>query len=140
MICVPDKIGTEIGWRGWHVKRQGARVFLASVVQKVVWPGGEPLEAFCPKTHVAPGRQCTCGVYAARTLEHLREIDYHAEGVLGEVHLWGSIVPGELGWRAQYAYPKQLYVPHKNYLLAAPLKLTYGVPVRILNPYTGEAK
>jgi hypothetical protein len=27
-------------------------------------------------------------------------------GIHGEVHLWGTVVEHELGWRAQHAYPK----------------------------------
>jgi hypothetical protein len=32
-------------------------------------------------------------------------------GVLGEVKLWGTVVEHELGWRAQFAYPKSLVLP-----------------------------
>jgi hypothetical protein len=31
--------------------------------------------------------------------------------VIGEVGLWGKIVPGKDGFRAQYAYPLRLQVP-----------------------------
>lgn len=140
MIVVPDKIGTEIGWRGWNVRVRGGRALLYSVVHNAFWPAGEPIEAFCGNAHAAPAGRCTCGVYAARSLAHLREIAYHTQGVLGEVHLWGTVVPGRLGWRAQYAYPKRLYVPHESYRLVAPLKASYGVPVTLINPYTGEVK
>ena len=29
----------------------------------------------------------------------------------GEVYLWGTVVEHELGWRAQFAYPKSLFLP-----------------------------
>lgn len=139
-MIVPDKFGTEIGWRGWHAGTRGGQVFLYSIVHRTLWPAGEAIEAQCTKEHDAPAARCPCGIYAARSLAHLRDIAYHTHGVLGEVHLWGTIVPGRLGWRAQYAYPKRLYVPHDKYRLVAPLKATYQVPVHLINPYTGEAK
>jgi hypothetical protein len=139
-VNIPDRIGTEVGWRGWHVATRGGHAFLYSVVHETLWPAGETIQALCTKEHDAPSARCTCGIYAARSLEHLRDIAYHTHGVLGKVHLWGTIVPGRLGWRAQYAYPKCLYLPHEKYRLVAPLKAAYHVPVHLLNPYTGEAK
>jgi len=32
-------------------------------------------------------------------------------GIHGEVYLWGTVVEHELGWRAQFAYPKTLFLP-----------------------------
>lgn len=32
----------------------------------------------------------------------------------GEVYLWGKVIPGELGYRAQYAYPKNLRLVTKG--------------------------
>jgi hypothetical protein len=138
VTVIPDKIGTEIGWRSWHVDFRRERAMLFSIVHRVPWPGGEVMEACCHKAHASPAAKCSCGVYAARSLTHLREIAYHTHGVLGEVHLWGTVVPGRLGWRAQYAYPKTLYVPFERYRIAEPLRAAYGVPVKLLNVYTGE--
>jgi hypothetical protein len=36
---------------------------------------------------------------------------YASFAIWGEVYLWGVVVEHELGWRAQYAYPKNLVVP-----------------------------
>jgi preprotein translocase subunit YajC len=58
-----------------------------------------------------PHRKCTCGIYAAKNSEHLRQIGYADGGVCGEVYLWGTVVEHKLGWRAQFAYPKSLGVP-----------------------------
>jgi hypothetical protein len=49
-----------------------------------------------------------CGVYAARTIEHLHQCGYKKFGIHGEVYLWGTVVEHERGWRAQFAYPKSL--------------------------------
>jgi hypothetical protein len=53
--------------------------------------------------------------------------------VIGSVALWGGVIPGEQGWRAQYAYPRKLLVPYEIPLVAAALKEEYGVPVRLAN-------
>jgi len=54
---------------------------------------------------------CTCGVYAAKNLEHLRQFGYEGRGIRGEVFLWGTVVEHEFGWRSQFAYPKTLLLP-----------------------------
>ena len=59
-----------------------------------------------------PQMKCTCGVYAAKSLEHLRAMGYWRYGIYGEVNLWGIVVEHELGWRAQFAYPKALFLRH----------------------------
>ena len=56
--------------------------------------------------HEAPQADCTCGVYAAKSLAHLRTAGYTQYGIHGEVNLWGTVVEHETGWRAQFAYPK----------------------------------
>jgi hypothetical protein len=61
--------------------------------------------------HEVPQTDCTCGVYAAKNLEHLRQFGYEGRGIHGEVYLWGTVVEHELGWRAQFAYPKSLILP-----------------------------
>jgi hypothetical protein len=61
--------------------------------------------------HEPPHLDCTCGVYAAKNLQHLRQLGYEGRGISGEVYLWGAVVEHELGWRAQYAYPRSLVLP-----------------------------
>jgi hypothetical protein len=57
------------------------------------------------------GDGCTCGVYAARTLDHLTEINYRDFGIHGEVNLWGKVWQHKLGYRAEFAYPRNFVVP-----------------------------
>ena len=60
---------------------------------------------------MSPQAKCTCGVYATKGLDHLRETQYWRHGIHGKVNLWGTVVEHELGWRAQCAYPKALFLP-----------------------------
>jgi hypothetical protein len=64
-----------------------------------------PLDA-----HEPPQTDCTCGIYAAKTLHHLRSAGFERYGICGEVFLWGKVVEHERGWRAQLAYPKNLFL------------------------------
>lgn len=60
-------------------------------------------------THIAPEPSCKCGIYATRRVEDCA--DQLAYGtVIGKVALWGKIVPGDKGYRAQTAYPVELFV------------------------------
>ena len=61
--------------------------------------------------HELPHFDCSCGVYAAKNIDHLRRFGYEECGILGEVYLWGTVVEHKLGWRAQFAYPKSLFLP-----------------------------
>jgi hypothetical protein len=96
-------------------------------------------------THAVPDPKCGCGLYAARTLQHLAGMPYHLYYedefvVLGEVALWGGVIPGTLGWRAQYGYPRRLLVPFEAWRLVKPLRDAYGVPVELSNTLAlGEA-
>jgi len=64
-----------------------------------------------PAAHDAadlPSLKCTCGLYAAKNIEHIEKCGYGKFGVRGEVYLWGRVVEHERGWRAEFAYPKSL--------------------------------
>ncbi len=39
------------------------------------------------------------------------QFGYERRGIHGEVYLWGTVVEHKLGWRAQFAYPKSLFLP-----------------------------
>jgi len=115
---VPDYISPVIGYRVWQWDATGLRSLNGEK-----WFAHQPLSAVCradacgsiaglsKSTHnpaELPHFSCTCGVYAARTMEHLRQCGYRKLGVHGEVYLWGTVVEHERGWRAQFAYPKTL--------------------------------
>jgi hypothetical protein len=135
-VVIPDIAGVVVGWRAWSIERGGA--LLSSVVQDTLWPPRERFEAECHRPHAVPDKKCSCGLYAARTLDHLAEMVYHRYGgddfvVVGEVALWGGVIPGTQGWRAQYGYPRRLLVPFEAWRLAAGLRDAYRVPVELAN-------
>jgi hypothetical protein len=117
-VTIPDYISPVVGYRVWQWNDNGLKSLNGEP-----WLPGRPLAAECQAAargtrvkavhgaHELPHPNCTCGVYAAKTLKHLRQFGYEGCGINGEVYLWGTVVEHRLGWRAQFAYPKSLYLP-----------------------------
>ena len=120
-MSIPDYISPIVGYRVWHWDALGLKS-----LNGIPWLPGRPLSAACKialartiagraehrhVTHEAPHENCTCGVYAAKSVGHLRTYGYMQYGIYGEVWLWGTVVEHEAGWRAQNAYPKNFVVP-----------------------------
>lgn len=84
-------------------------------------------------THPAPSPKCRCGIYGVKQLKRVEEpllhllanrLRHFAEQpgslsasreqltwvVVGSVHLWGKVIEGTHGYRAQYAYPERLWL------------------------------
>jgi len=117
-VKIPDYISPVVAHRVWRWDDTGLKSLNGEP-----WLPDRPVEARCrvapAARHVSvvnrpaevPDRSCTCGLYAAKNLEHLRQLGYASYGVCGEVYLWGIVVEHRLGWRAQFAYPKNLILP-----------------------------
>ena len=108
---IPDLISPIIGHRVWRWDAPGLRSLNGKR-----WSPRQPVAARCGAgnahdAHDPPHLDCTCGVYAAKSREHLRQLGYEGRGICGEVYLWGTVVEHELGWRAHFAYPKSLVLP-----------------------------
>jgi preprotein translocase subunit YajC len=119
-MTVPDYISPVVGYRIWHWDATGLKSLNGEP-----WHAHQPLSAVCradacgsiaglPKaahhSGESPYFNCTCGVYAAKTIEHIHQCGYKGFGVHGEVFLWGTVVEHEFGWRAQFAHPKTFFL------------------------------
>jgi hypothetical protein len=136
----PDYVDPVRGWRTWLVVQghDGAR--LASVSFPALWPRREHLTAECGRgfhngagppvraEHPAPSIDCSCGIYAARSIDRAAQIADCATArfrdclgrpvlgaALGLVSLWGTIVDCAQGWRGAYAYPASIHVLEPGY-------------------------
>lgn len=82
--------------------------------------------------HDAPHINCTCGIYARESLEQLGL----EGGVYGSVYLWGEVIVCERGYRAEYAYPKDLiiqgYAPKASERAKREIEEAYGIPVTVI--------
>ena len=153
-FSVPDAIEPLIGWRYWRVGADGRLRSLTGRQHR--WSPAAAFEAGCrfaevdqddwryqlvtgfgAPSHVSPGKGCTCGVYASTDLERLRgQILFGLRRmVVGEVSLWGKVIPAQHGYRAQFAYPRRLLVLERV-AAADPTVVEaladYGVPVEVV--------
>jgi hypothetical protein len=131
----PDAIEPVVGWRAWRVARGADGLVLVSAVYDEVWPAGEELVALCHKRREcqAPAPGCTCGIYAGGALEaEKHRVGRDERGILGravgEVALWGRVVEGRYGWRAERAYPVRLWVRDPELVDGL---ARYGVPTAL---------
>lgn len=143
-FSVPDGIEPIVGWRYWGLDAG----WLTSINRFSTWAARRTNTARCSYASlhddVVPHERCSCGVYAVRDLDVLKQVADPVEGapghgravVVGTVAIWGRIVPGEWGWRGQHAYPRELWlvgdtVPGGDDPLgiAAALEGSYEVPV-----------
>lgn len=138
---VPDVLGEVVGWRAWRVLHplEPAKIRLQSLgagggVHASIWSPGKVMEAFCASSHEVPNERCSCGFYAAGTLDHLLSMSYHLGFdyedhrdtlVVGEVAMQGKIIPGTQGWRAQRARPLRVQVLPSRWKVLKPLAAMY---------------
>lgn len=152
----PDVLGPLVGWRYWRLDPVSG--LLSSLSRAQIWEPGNRFTAGCRLArnwltdsryritggvpHAeddVPGNHCTCGVYAARDLRHLRGQMLFGLGltVVGEVSLWGKVIPGSSGYRAEHAYPRHLFAVRRtadwNKEQLVDSLAVYGVPVETIN-------
>jgi hypothetical protein len=140
-----------LGWRLWHVRLHGGGYRLESFTRHhVSWPARRRLEAAC-SAHgdEAPSSAHECGIYAFKSRDLAEELLRRYIGVrqcygreqefppprrgrpiaLGSVSLWGRILERERGYRAQYAYPYELFLLNADDGIARDLRRLYAVDV-----------
>lgn len=130
------------GWRLWQVIPSGQQHSLTAwSTRRLVWPARRRYESSCllggALGHGAPDVSCRCGLYAFATRE-LAEQALATEMrptaiALGRVSLWGHVVQHARGWRAQYAYPYDLWLLHGSEALAGELRAAYAIDVDLLD-------
>jgi hypothetical protein len=110
-----------------------------------MWPARQPLKAECMQVSTRycctpPQKRCRCGIYAVHGPRQLLDTLYHERfQVVGEVSLWGKIVVARKGWRAEFAYPRRLFVISLDLKEAGRLAdalSVYGVPVETASRHT----
>lgn len=95
--------------------------------------------------HEAPYESCSCGIYAKsepykpeRCAQYVTLLyggatpPFYGDTIYGSAYLWGKVIPGSSGYRAEYAYPKELTV--KDAATAERLREKYGVEVVVPKP------
>jgi hypothetical protein len=146
-----DNAEPILGWRLWHVRPHGGGYRLESFTRHhVSWPARRRLEAGCAAHgDGAPSSGHECGIYAFKSRELAEDLLRRYVGVrhrygreqeispappgrpiaLGSVSLWGRILVREHGYRAQYAYPYELFLLNAHDEIASALRRLYAVDV-----------
>lgn len=152
-FSAPDSADVVYGWRSWGVRKAttkaGLTVLQSITHREAFWQPRATMEAVCPRStgrangvarkgHEVPDSHCSCGLYSAKNRKHLMTMGYHRYGgdlfhVIGRVALWGKVIEGSQGWRSQFGYPAELYLPFEAWHLAEQLEDAYGVPVALSN-------
>jgi len=140
---IPDCVAPIVGYRAWQWNCGGWNPHSAPLksFNDEWWSPGRALTATCtaslgwtPVTgaevvygrHEAPQATCTCGIYAAKSFDDLRDQGYLRRGIRGEVYLWGKVIEHQSGWRAQFAYPKTLLLSPESLLSGGFAQLELG--------------
>lgn len=116
-VLIPDLAEALVGRRCWGLANTEQGIRLAARGD-VIWPADQPLHAVCDlgKKHDSPADKCTCGIYALSTEEEYPYYGYdgRTRAVFGETYLWGAVIRGSRGFRAQCAFPNSSTSPTKT--------------------------
>lgn len=139
---LPRKSGTECitAYRVWKLNRETGHL-VSTYMNDYEWPF---------RRRLVSDDFDSRGVHAVKSIERLYKDrlvepsiydpaglgdekslwNSYAADVAGEVYLWGEVKEHALGYTAQFAYPKQLWVPvDTDPLVIMQLEENYGVPV-----------
>ena len=146
---VPDLIEPIEGWRVWKIlivpSQYHALPILRSVVLDTPWTPRRKVAAehnfdLGAKCQGLLKSSCSCGVYAFKDLADAfmyllgirdRLLGMAIDTAFGTVSLWGKVVECERGYRAQFAYPRHIYLPATAYYRVPDVSSAFGVPVGV---------
>lgn len=180
-IEVPDIWGKPRrlwrAWQMWLTENEQPSLLLGSINQRgkdgqpYSWTPRQIMKAECTivdedKKHSpdeTPKDGCTCGIHALNSPLWLAKIDYVSCAgpgrdhlLWGEIDLWGRLIEGTTGIKAQFGYPAQFLIRWdaqlsyfgKNheivkldaFLIRDILRSQWGVPARVVRTAVREPK
>lgn len=139
---VPDRIEPVVAYRLWDIYRKNPLILRSYGWSTVAWPEGKVLVAFhdgyvenypilhdiseCPGTIL--DSSIKCGIYGTKELSRDRFNLVGIHRIAGQIYLWGLIVEHELGYRAEFAYPKCLYLDGQRDDVIRMVASNYKIP------------
>lgn len=145
----PDLIQPIIGWRIWrtHISPHDPLLFslFSCPTFSFHW---RPGRKFVAQHDIDLGgdcrglvnSNCSCGIYAfkdfLRAFSYLVGIRHRLQSdsfdvAVGTVSLWGKVIECERGYRAQYAYPRHVYLPITASGQIRDIADTFSIPIGI---------
>ena len=130
------------GWRAWQIVERRDGLTLLSWAHATPWPARQALESRCNRHGARPSRHHSCGLYAFTEREDALAYAQPRPGgaqlfvqrperalgiAVGVVSGWGRVVRHARGWRSQFAYPYDLYLPGGDRALAREVADRYAV-------------
>jgi hypothetical protein len=144
-------VGIEpiVGYRDFYVTLVNGAMVLTSR-NGAVWNPIEKHRALCTPQgqtaqlldlrHDSPNEFCNCGIYAFDAPDH-HDMKM-SNAVWGEVNLWGNVLICDSGYRAQFAYPKTLFVVNNGtetiHWVVEKLTELYMIPVYLVDKREGQ--
>jgi len=128
----PPESDPIVAYRCWKLVESSEGVpVLYSVVQDFCWLPFEPAHGEVDDEDPNSAQNWHSGIYAYKSPEQLA-MYWDVDCIAGAVNLWGSVIEHDEGYRAEFAYPKELWV-NKEFDATMILRLeeAYGVPVVI---------
>ncbi len=138
---VPDRIEPVVAYRAWNVINNNPDFLYSCGWSCAQWKPNEILTAIhdgyssnslvCRGMDRCPGSTASrvkCGIYGMkipRTIPFGNSVFWET---IGEVYLWGLIIEHEKGYRAEYAYPKCLYLVGVNDKQIKMIASNYRIP------------
>ncbi|MDP9184108.1 MAG: hypothetical protein M3O29_00375, partial [Actinomycetota bacterium] len=109
---VPLSIEPMVGWRVWRLVYYQGEIALHAYAQQRIWPAQQVVSATCihSRSHKSPSEGCSCGYYAADSVENLMRsnVFHNGVGVIGAIAMWGTVIEHARGARAELVYPARL--------------------------------
>lgn len=105
---VIEKRGPLIGYRGWNLDK---RFNLKAVSMRTRWNKGI-FESMCYHTiNHKIDKHCSCGIYG-----YWEPAWSQVQGeIRGSIKIWGTVIPGEYGFRAEKAQIQSLFWPYCSF-------------------------
>lgn len=131
MTIIPDRLGTQMGYRKWEVRfKPNATVPLrlypmSPLATKHPWNSRTNVaecSLYSHRQHTSdddevPVWDCSCGYHCFYNYDTIKPLVTTLYGInlTGIALTWGNIVHHETFFRAQYAAPMALYLPRSKY-------------------------
>lgn len=125
------------GLRVWRVGTDGK---LESYIRAFFWEPGT-IEATCSYYQTVEHHHkfgvdiigCHCGFWAMKFVDNLLAYGLGTQDNMawGEIELWGIIIEGDLGYRAQFARIKRVWLPIEQSHLKSKTEKQYNIPVEV---------